>query len=74
MVTQTLVNIDAEARARISAIIEALTILIIILTDGLIIEQIPMVALVGIMMMVPIMGFIPYHKNIFVIKSFRNED
>ncbi len=57
MVAQTLVNIDAEARTRISAIIGAVTILIIILAGGPIIEQIPMAALVGVMMMVAIGTF-----------------
>ncbi|MBT2621952.1 SulP family inorganic anion transporter [Chryseobacterium sp. ISL-6] len=57
MVAQTLVNISAGARTRISAIIGALTILIIILAGGPIIEQIPMAALVGVMMMVAIGTF-----------------
>jgi len=57
MVAQTLVNIDAGARTRISAIIGAVTILIIILAGGPIIEQIPMAALVGVMMMVAIGTF-----------------
>lgn len=54
MVAQTLVNIGAGARARLSAIIGALTILLIILVGGPVIEQIPMAALVGVMMMVAI--------------------
>lgn len=57
MVAQTLVNIDAGARTRISAVVGALTILIIILAGGPIIEQIPMAALVGVMMMVAIGTF-----------------
>lgn len=57
MVAQTLVNIDAGARTRISAIIGAVTILIIILAGGPVIEQIPMAALVGVMMMVAIGTF-----------------
>ena len=57
MVAQTLVNVDAGARTRISAIIGALTILFIILIGGPVIEQIPMAALVGVMMMVAIGTF-----------------
>ncbi len=57
MVAQTLVNIDAGARTKISAIVGALTILIIILFGGSVIEQIPMAALVGVMMMVAIGTF-----------------
>lgn len=57
MVAQTLVNLDAGARARLSAIIGALTILLIILFGGPVIEQIPMAALVGVMMMVAIGTF-----------------
>lgn len=57
MVAQTLVNINAGARTRISAIIGALTILVIILAGGPVIEQIPMAALVGVMMMVAIGTF-----------------
>lgn len=57
MVAQTLVNIGAGARARLSAIIGAVTILAIILVGGPVIEQIPMAALVGVMMMVAIGTF-----------------
>ncbi|MBL1408868.1 SulP family inorganic anion transporter [Sphingobacterium faecale] len=57
MVAQTLVNMNAGARARLSAIIGAFTILLIILVGGPIIEQIPMAALVGVMMMVAIGTF-----------------
>ena len=57
MVAQTLVNIGAGARARLSAIIGAVTILAIILMGGPVIEQIPMAALVGVMMMVAIGTF-----------------
>ncbi|WP_158962638.1 SulP family inorganic anion transporter [Myroides fluvii] len=57
MIAQTLVNIGAGARTRIAAIIGALTILFIILIGGPIIEQIPMAALVGVMMVVAITTF-----------------
>ena len=57
MVAQTLVNIEAGGRSRLSALIGALTILAIILVASPIIEQIPMAALVGVMMMVAISTF-----------------
>lgn len=57
MVAQTLVNINAGARTRISAIVGALGILFVILVGGPVIEQIPMAALVGVMMMVAISTF-----------------
>lgn len=57
MVAQTLVNIEAGARTRISAIVGALTILLVILIGGSVIEQIPMAALVGVMMMVAVGTF-----------------
>ncbi|MHA7609822.1 SulP family inorganic anion transporter [Elizabethkingia meningoseptica] len=57
MVAQTLVNIGAGARTRISAIIGALSILLIIIVGSPVIDQIPMAALVGVMMMVAIGTF-----------------
>lgn len=57
MVAQTLVNINAGARTKISAIVGALGILFVILVGGKVIEQIPMAALVGVMMMVAISTF-----------------
>jgi len=57
MVAQTLVNINAGARTRISAFISAIAILLIILIGAPFIEQIPMAALVGVMMMVAIGTF-----------------
>lgn len=57
MVAQTLVNVGAGARTRLSAVIGALTILAVILVAGPVIEQIPMAALVGVMMMVAIGTF-----------------
>lgn len=57
MVAQTLVNLDAGARTRLSAIVGAITVLIIILVGAPIIEQIPMAALVGVMMVVAISTF-----------------
>ncbi|WP_409149869.1 SulP family inorganic anion transporter [Sphingobacterium sp. BS-2] len=57
MVAQTLVNIGAGGRARFSAIIASIAILLVILVAGPLIEQIPMAALVGVMMMVAIGTF-----------------
>ncbi|AJH14083.1 SulP family inorganic anion transporter [Myroides profundi] len=57
MIAQTLVNLDAGARSRLAAIIGSLTILAIILVGAPIIEQIPIAALVGVMMIVAITTF-----------------
>lgn len=57
MVAQTLVNLNAGSRARLSGIIASFTILIIILVGAPFIEKIPMAALVGVMMMVAISTF-----------------
>lgn len=57
MIAQTLVNLSAGSRARLSGIIASLTILLIILFGAPIIEQLPMAALVGVMIMVAIGTF-----------------
>lgn len=57
MIAQTLVNLSAGSRARLSGIIAAITILIIILFGAPIIGQLPMAALVGVMIMVAIGTF-----------------
>lgn len=57
MVAQTLVNINAGAKTRLSAFIGAITILLVILVASPFIEQIPMAALVGVMMIVAIKTF-----------------
>lgn len=57
MIAQTFVNLNAGSRARLSGIVSALTILIIILFASSIIERIPMAALVGVMMVVAISTF-----------------
>ncbi|WP_187261179.1 SulP family inorganic anion transporter [Pontibacter beigongshangensis] len=57
MIAQTLVNLSAGARARLAAIVAAFTILIIILIGAPVIEQVPMAALVGVMIMVAIGTF-----------------
>lgn len=57
MVAQTLVNLNAGARTRISAAVGAIAILFVILVASPFIEQIPMAALVGVMMIVAIKTF-----------------
>jgi SulP family sulfate permease len=57
MIAQTLVNISAGSRARLSGVIAAITILMIILFGAPVIEKLPIAALVGVMMMVAIGTF-----------------
>ena len=57
MIAQTLVNLSAGSRARLSGIIAAITILLIVLFGAPIIGQVPMAALVGVMVMVAIGTF-----------------
>ena len=57
MIAQTFVNLNAGARQRISGVVSALAILLIILVGAPLIEKIPMAALVGVMMMVAITTF-----------------
>lgn len=57
MIAQTLVNLSAGSRARLSGIIAALTILLIILYGAPVIGKLPMAALVGVMIMVAIGTF-----------------
>ncbi|RXG25967.1 SulP family inorganic anion transporter [Leeuwenhoekiella marinoflava] len=57
MIAQTLVNLSAGSRARLSGIIAALTILTIVLFGAPVIEKVPMAALVGVMIMVAIGTF-----------------
>lgn len=57
MIAQTLVNLSAGSRARLSGIIAALTILLIILVGAPVIERVPMAALTGVMIMVAIGTF-----------------
>ncbi|WP_221392679.1 SulP family inorganic anion transporter [Dyadobacter sp. NIV53] len=57
MIAQTLVNLSAGARARLSGIIASLTILLIILFGAPVIELVPMAALTGVMIMVAIGTF-----------------
>ncbi|NEU08045.1 SulP family inorganic anion transporter [Flavihumibacter sp. R14] len=57
MIAQTLVNLSAGARARLSGIVASLTILLIILYGAPVIELVPMAALTGVMIMVSIGTF-----------------
>ncbi|MFC0518447.1 SulP family inorganic anion transporter [Mucilaginibacter angelicae] len=57
MIAQTLVNLSAGSRVRLSGIIASLTILLIILFGAPVIEKLPMVALTGVMIMVAIGTF-----------------
>lgn len=57
MIAQTLVNLSAGARARLSGIVAAVTILIIILYGAPVIGLVPMAALTGVMIMVAIGTF-----------------
>ncbi|RZK55670.1 MAG: SulP family inorganic anion transporter [Pedobacter sp.] len=57
MIAQTLVNLSAGARARLSGIIAALTILAIILFGAPVIGKLPIAALTGVMIMVAIGTF-----------------
>lgn len=57
MIAQTLVNLSAGSRARLSGIIAAVTILIIILFGAPVIGKLPMAALVGVMIMVAVGTF-----------------
>lgn len=57
MIAQTLVNLSAGARARLSGIIASLTILAIILFGAPVIGKLPIAALTGVMIMVAIGTF-----------------
>ncbi len=57
MIGQSLINISAGARARLSGIVAALSLLMFIMFGSSIIEQLPMVALTGLMIMVAIGTF-----------------
>lgn len=57
MIAQTLVNLSAGSRARLSGIVAALKILCIVLFGAPVIEKLPMAALVGVMFMVAIGTF-----------------
>ncbi len=52
MIAQSFVNLSSGSRARLSGIVAALTILLIILFGAPVIENLPMAALTGVMIMV----------------------
>ncbi|MGG7034718.1 MAG: SulP family inorganic anion transporter [Flavobacterium sp.] len=72
MIAQTLVNLSAGSRARLSGIVAALTILLIILIGAPIIEQLPMAALTGVMIMVAIGTF--EWTSLRIFKRMPNSD
>ena len=72
MVAQTLVNLNAGARTRLSAFIGAIAILLVILVASPFIEQIPIAALVGVMMIVAIKTF--QWASIRTINKFPKSD
>jgi len=57
MIAQTLVNLSAGARARLSGIVAAMAILLIILFGAPVIGELPLAALTGVMIMVAISTF-----------------
>ncbi|KGE12292.1 SulP family inorganic anion transporter [Sphingobacterium deserti] len=72
MVAQTLVNINAGGKTRFSALIGAVTILVVILVGGPLIEGIPMAALVGVMIMVAIETF--QWVSLRIVRKFPRSD
>jgi SulP family sulfate permease len=57
MIGQSLINISAGARARLSGIVAALTLLCFIMFAAPLIEKVPMAALTGVMIMVAVGTF-----------------
>jgi len=57
MIAQTLVNLSAGSRARLSGIVASLAILCIILFGAPVIEKVPLAALTGVMIMVAVGTF-----------------
>ena len=57
MLGQSLINVSSGARARLSGIVAALTLLGFILFAGPVIERVPMAALTGVMVMVAVGTF-----------------
>src|SRR5690625_6291686 len=57
MVAQTIVNLEAGSRTRLSAFIASIVILLIILIGGPVIEKIPMAGLGGVMMLAGVRRF-----------------
>ncbi len=57
MIGQSLINISAGARARLSGIVASVMLLVFIMFGSALIERIPMAALTGLMIMVAIGTF-----------------
>jgi len=57
MIGQSIINVSSGARGRLSGILAAVTLLLFVLVGSSYIEQVPMVALVGLMFMVAIGTF-----------------
>ena len=57
MLGQSLINISSGARARLSGIVAAIGLLVIVMFGAALIEQLPMAALTGLMIMVAIGTF-----------------
>ncbi|WP_348825482.1 SulP family inorganic anion transporter [Flavobacterium aestuarii] len=72
MIAQTLVNLSAGSRARLSGIVASLTILLIILFGAPVIEKLPMAALTGVMIMVAIGTF--EWASLKIINKMPNHD
>jgi len=72
MIAQTLVNISAGSRARLSGIIASLAILSVILFASPLIESLPMAALTGVMIMVAIGTF--EWMSFKIINKMPNQD
>lgn len=72
MVAQTLVNLNAGGKTKLSAFVGAITILLVILVASPFIEQIPVAALVGVMMIVAIKTF--QWASIRTINKFPKSD
>lgn len=57
MIGQSLINVSAGARARLSGIVAAIMLLVFIMFGASLIEQVPMAALTGVMIMVAVGTF-----------------
>jgi SulP family sulfate permease len=72
MVAQTLVNLNAGGKTRLSAFIAAMTILAVILIGAPFIEKIPLAALVGVMIVVSVKTF--HWASITTLTKFPKSD
>ena len=77
MIGQSLINISSGARARLSGIVAAIMLLVFIMFGAGLIEQLPMAALTGLMIMVAIgtfewaslrtIGKMPFHDVLVIV-------